>query len=242
MKSLLIFLFLSFSFFRAIAQVKYVSPLSCFTWGPDQFLDYETVRRNAPPEVQGPYQPVTSPSLQSYQSFGQDRSIYSWLSDDQHYKYINNVQVIRWTINDQKIPYKITITNLYDEELYSITTENSCGIILFPDSIDTQMPYIQVKIKSSNPSVRLETYNFSLVSLKPRDKDERLNILKELQACNSLECKIEKLKSHHNTTLDILSLLELEKMKDRQNKSIDKLYWEFVSQIRYEFSIRSWER
>jgi len=242
MKSFFTFLFIGFTFYQASAQVKAFAPLSCYTWGVDQFLDFETVQRLGP--FQPPYTAGRPYNATSYQSFGEDREVYSWLADDQRYQYINNVQVIRWNINDRDTRYKITVSDMFDEEFYSLSTENSCGIIIFPDSIEAQKDVVFVKIRTEdqrNMRAGINVINFGHVELHPKDKAKRLSILQELQSCTSLECKIEKLKAH-NALLDILSLLELEKMKDRQNKDIDKLHWEIVSQIRYEFSVRSWER
>lgn len=245
MKFFLFFILAAFALNDAFAQVQPFAPLSCFTWGPDQYLNFETTQHNAVPEVQGKYKTADSdpPTVSQYEAFGKDRAVYSWLPDDQQYAYINNVQVIRWNIQDDK-PYTIYIMNIFDETLYSVSTENSCGVILFPDSIETMKNMLVVKIKyADQQDIRagLRVINFSQVVLLPRKQEERFSILKELQACNSLECKIEKLKSY-KATADILSLLELEKMKDPKNKAVDKLYWEFVSQRRYDFAHRSWER
>jgi hypothetical protein len=245
MKSLFIFLLIGFTSYHAFAQVKAFSPLSCFTWGPDQFLDFETVQRNALPDLLGPYNYTLNPSPSSYESFGKNRGVYSWLPDTDRFQYINNVQVIRWNFVDTQTPYEITVKNIFDEALYSTSTENSCGVIIFPDSINTIDNIILIHIKANTDQYergdQLKMINFSHVELRPRNKAERLATLKELQSCSSIACKIEKLKADH-ATLDILSLLELEKMKDPKNKDIDKLYWEIVSQIRYEFSNRAWER
>lgn len=245
MMNWLTFLFLlCLSFYHATAQVKAFAPLPCSTWGPDQYLSYEEVQRIAAPDPLGKYMAVTSTSSAArYETFGKDRNVYSWLPDTDHYSYINNVQVIRWNIVDKETVFKFIVKNIFDDELYSVSSENSCGVIIFPDSIQTQnnIVFIAIKPQDIDFSDQLKVINFSHVELHPRKKEERLAILDQIKACSTLECKIEKLKAY-NAILDMLSLLELEKMKDRQNKTIDKLYWEIVSQIRYKYSYRSWER
>jgi len=242
MKLLFIFLFIPITF-STFAQVKSISPLSCSTWGPDQFLDFETVQRAAPPRPYERYPAVYTPGASTYESFGKNRGVYAWHPDNVPYHYINNVQVLRWNICDNQT-YRIFITDMFDSILYSAPTTNSCGLIIFPDSLTAFHKRFFIRILPSDKKTLggdLRVINFSSIELIPREEEERLAVLNQLKSCNNLECKIKILKEQ-KATLDILSLLELEKLKDPTNKNIDKLYWEIVSQIRYEYSGISWER
>ena len=226
--------FILFATLTSFAQVKMIAPLPCNTWGNDQFLSYEEIDGMMPKQKEPGKHKYMSYNYQSednYNSYPSKNKIYSW-NLDRGYEYINNIQVIRWIIQENTSFYKISVLNIYDELLYEIENDNTCGIIIFPDSVSTnsekQVIIIEIKPRSSDNKLLMN--NFSKIFIEP--SPQKLSILKEIQGCTTLECKIEVFKLYKKN-LDILSLLELEKMRDPQNKQIDKLYWKFISEIMY---------
>jgi len=226
--------------YSSSAQVKWINPLPCDSWNKGNFLSFEVMKRSTPePQQNGKYMQVYSPSQSSYHNYTNNKKVYSWnpYSND----YINNIQVIRWTIQDDKSLYKFVVSNIYDEIIYEVASDKSCGLIIFPDSI-IDYGTLHIEIKPKDPEYFPLIGNFARrLLISKMDDPQRLSILKEIQSCTTLECKIEILKSY-DKTLDILSLLELEKMRDPLNPIIDKLYWELVSRMCYDNSSKSEER
>ncbi len=127
----LAFLLLSF---MAQAQ-KFIQPLPCGTWGEPNWTIYsakDLERKTYPGAV----------NLDNYYNFQPSNEV-SFLTQDQD--YINNVQCIRWTLEEVEEPFKITVSENGKRVILYEAETKGCGLIFFPDSL-LKSPYSELQV------------------------------------------------------------------------------------------------
>jgi hypothetical protein len=204
----------------AIAQAEYVQEIDCKAWGTEQ---------------------VVSPSVNTIQHYifkprvverSDDNNLTSLTPENQQPGYIQNTVALRWNVKDKRISYTVTFRNIFDEEIYK-TTLTGCALLIYPDSLlkQEETKALTVAIaRTEGAEPRTET----LYHLKPLADEERTNWLNQLSTCEELECKLNTLAAK-GYLLDVLTLLELEKLKTDPDPTLLSKYWELVTILKKSY-------
>lgn len=194
-----------------------IQPLPCGVWGKENWATYTEMdlqRKTYPGPV----------DLEIYNRYKPSNDV-SFLAEDQE-GYINNLQCVRWGLEKENIPFKVTVKENGKTIILSEAITTSCGLVFFPDSL--------MKYKSSTLDITVEQegyypMNYSYKAIQKKERNEYMNALK---TCADINCQVGTLLKHEKYR-EALSLVEIEKLKNPNNPDLESLYWRTASRIRF---------
>jgi hypothetical protein len=195
---------------------KFIQPLPCGTWGEQNWTIYtakDLERKTYPGAV----------DLDSYYNFQPSNEV-SFLTRDQD--YINNVQCIRWTLDETEEPFKITVSENGKRVILYEAETKGCGLIFFPDSL-MKSPYSELQVIVEGGGLPTKYFYFA-----PLFKMKRQSYLSDLKKCGEIKCQVGTL-IREQKYREALSLLEIEKLRDPENPELETIYWRTASRIRF---------
>jgi len=199
------------------AQNFTIQPLACGVWGKEKWATYTEMdlQRKIYP---GPV------DLEVYNRYQPSNDV-SFLAEDQ-FGYINNLQCVRWGLEKENIPFKVTVKENGKKIILSEAVTTGCGLLFFPDSLMTY------KNSTLEITVEQEGYYPMNYSYKAIQKKERHAYMKELQACADIRCQVGTLLKQEKYR-EALSLIEIEKLRNPNDPDLESLYWRTASRIRF---------
>ncbi|MDB5257555.1 MAG: hypothetical protein JWM14_2250 [Chitinophagaceae bacterium] len=199
------------------AQNFTIQPLACGVWGKENWSTYtetDLQRKSYPGPV----------DLEQYNRYKPSNDV-SFLAEDQ-YGYINNLQCIRWSLEQDAVPYKVTVKENGKRVILSQAVTTGCGLILFPDSL------MKFKTSTLEVTVEQEGYYPMHYSFKAIHKKERSELMDQLLTCADIHSQVGILLKNEKYR-EALSLLEIEKLRNPGDPDLDNLYWRTASRIRF---------
>ncbi len=216
------------------AQNNGITQLPCGTWGVNSFGTIEEVY-NAK-EYKYTHVGYTN---DNYKSFDAEWPISFW-TPNENSSYLYNIQFIPWEIKDHSIKYHLTIQNIYDVVIYDEPI-NTCAVALNLAFLKEEVFSIKIEpLNQNTPSPYWIAYRQKCMLL-PLEVNKKKYVVTKLNECSSLACKIEVLVKE-NLLLDALSLLEVEKINNKNDPNIDRMYWKVASIVRLSSLQLSMER
>jgi len=199
------------------AQNFTIQPLACGVWGKENWSTYTEIdlqRKSYPGPV----------DLERYNKYLPSNDV-SFLAEDQ-YGYVNNLQCVRWSLEQDAIPYKVTVKENGKRVILSQVETTGCGLMLFPDSL------MKYKGATLDITVEQEGYYPMYYSYKAIHKKERNELMDQMLACGEIRCQVGTLLKNEKYR-EALSLLEIEKLRNPYDTDLDNLYWRTASRIRF---------
>lgn len=201
--------------FTAKAQKYSIQPLPCGVWGKENWTEFtEEDLEELPRYV----------NLEHYDAYEGSNEIL-FLTQDEGGGYINNLQCIRWSLQESEEPFKVTVSENGERIILYEAETKGCGLILFPDSLIRSI-YSTLEVVVERENRIAMQFSFS-----PDFKSKRKEVLAEMHTCAEIKCQVGTLIQNRRYR-EALSLMEIERMKNPLDTELKNIYWRAASKIR----------
>jgi hypothetical protein len=202
--------------YTAQAQ-KFIQPLPCGTWGEQNWSIYtvkDLERKTYPGAV----------NLDNYYNYEPSNEVDFLVNNESG--YINNVQCIRWTLEETEEPFKVTVSENGKRIILYEAETKGCGLIFFPDSL-LKSRYSELQFVIEGGGLATKYFYFT-----PLYQMKRNSYLSDMKTCGEIKCQVGTL-IREQKYREALSLLEIEKLRDPNNPELETIYWRTASRIRF---------